>query len=682
MLTACTVNRTHKQIKMDSPAKAARAAIEAMTPEQKAELAAKFKEVQSQLINDNVVVLDTLRTDRENANNQAIALNETIKSSDDYSKRREIEKERQTFLTLRAELDSKILNQQNVVNALSNAGSLSSIVDEYGTKHENIADFRQVNSENITFDVKTILITAKPEYIPEIDGDHFKAKGYIFDAIRIDKDAYILAVDRYNESKFGDNSPNAPKDKTYGFGFSESRTNFVLLTLDQLVLTLDYYTTLAKANEIKSAADKNERAEASWFKRSIEQRQKYMDYYGKYPSLPAKVRKKINEPEWNAMSLEEKEEQYLPIKRYGTKRLKSKLDEKHMWSSFHDMYQRFINKDAARVDGKSKYGRAVKYANPETWAYWTKFREMMEFKIKDIRIQRQDLAENYKEALETSFGERNTDTVLKDKYGILVKRQNGDEIKPSEIEDIENAWSSAQNVFGDLKPNALKYNMKVSHSGKRLIFASKAIGVFIPSYNTIGVSMKYGYNQFESTMAHEIGHFMDYIVGQLNGKRWATDDYEDTAGKIAFEFRDHMNKPKNEQTDYINATKECFARAMQQYFGMSKYGNEAVLSHSYAPLEHAQAMIVADTFVDANNFNNKIKPLIQQFLKENNDVFKTTFDVDGSDTIEPIVEVSSEPKQDDSISDVIEGLKILAEDMVGQELQELNDVIEGLKLLV
>ena len=77
--------------------------------------------------------------------------------------------------------------------------------------------------------------------------------------------------------------------------------------------------------------------------------------------------------------------------------------------------------------------------------------------------------------------------------------------------------------------------------------------MFVPSYGTIGISDKYGDNQFQSTMAHECAHFIDYFMGQLNGKRWDTDDFEGLAGRIAFEFRDSMNKPKKDQSKYINS---------------------------------------------------------------------------------------------------------------------------------
>jgi hypothetical protein len=268
----------------------------------------------------------------------------------------------------------------------------------------------------------------------------------------------------------------------------------------------------------------------------------------------------------------------------------------------------------------------------------------------------------------------------------LVKRQNGDPINPFEITQISSAWEKVQSTYGNLKPNALKYNLKISHAGKKLIFSQKAIGVYIGDMGTIGVSDKFGDKQFESTMSHEVAHFIDNFIGELNGKRWATDDYESAAGVLAFTFRNNMNKSKNEQSDYINATKECFARAFQQFFGHKIYGDDAVVIQDAREGEATTPIYVASNFVNKENFETKIKPLVQKFLDENADVFKTTFDIDETNEIEPIgsetkiAETNVNPTED--IAALIEGLEVLADSSDDTDKQELLDVIEGLKLLL
>jgi major membrane immunogen (membrane-anchored lipoprotein) len=598
-----------------------------------------------------------------------------LSEKSDYSGMSDLYKVREGIQGIIAIRQSQIMNQENVVQALTNFGGLTELTDKKGFVHKNIADFREINSNEIVFDETNILSIAKPKYIPNIDEEAFARKGYVFDAIRISKDSYILSTSKYKDTVTADYSQP-----------------FVIVTLDQLVLTLDYYFKKAKAQAIAEAKRKTIREEENYDKLSVEQRDRYMKYYGIYGGLPAAVRKKITKDEWDQLDLEGKEKLYKPIKKYGSKKLTSKLDEKSMWASFHSMYERFINPQAMPKNKDGIPEKNGRFANPEVWEYWSAFREMMDFKIKDIRIQREDIADTYKKALETSFGESNVSDILKSRYGILVKRQNGDVINPLEVTQISSAWERVQSIFGNLKPNALKYNLKVSHAGKKLIFAMKAIGVYIPQMGTIGVSEKYGDKQFESTMSHEVAHFIDNFIGELNGKRWATDDYEGKAGVLSFTFRNNMNKPKSQQSDYINATKECFARAMQQYFAYKVYGKDALVIQEASEGEATTPIYNASNFVSFENFESKIKPLIEDFFAENEDVFKTTVDLDESNEIEPIGTETSVPENNvtptknpivetENISDLIEGLEILSESMNDKEKEEILDVIEGLKLL-
>jgi hypothetical protein len=301
------------------------------------------------------------------------------------------------------------------------------------------------------------------------------------------------------------------------------------------------------------------------------------------------------------------------------------------------MYQRFINKDAWPIDKEGKLvttgrGGFGTFGNPETFRYWYQFRDMMEFKIKDIRIQRIELSDIRKEAIETSFGLRNTDAVLQPEYGILVKRQNGDKINAAEIEQIRESWVDVNNIYGNLKDLALKNTLKISHTGKTLIFASKALGVLVPSMGTIAVSDKYGDQMFKMVMAHEVGHFIDNELGKIKSKRWATDDYESKAGIVAFTFRNNMNKPKQEQSDYINSTKECFARAMEQYFGFKKFGDDVEMA--YGP-DKTIYYSNADAYLNKEKFNTLVKPLIEEFLEEQKEIF-TVFVANVSNEAEAI----------------------------------------------
>lgn len=610
---------------------------------EKSKLVSSFKDGIDSLISINAKKLADLTSEIEEMEIEERELWEIQRNEKHGEVWRSTMEKRQAISVSIKEKKEEAVSIKNSLKALENGGSYSSISDRKGKEHEEIPDFRKVDSNYISFDEENILIDKQPGYIPIINEEDFRAMGYVFDAIRIEKDSYLLSINKY---------------KYLG---KDEKNQFVILTLDQLILTLDYYYTKAKALNKKEAADSNERAEQRWDEMSDDKKIRYLMQSNAYYGLPAKKKKTISKEDYNALDWKEREKIHKFFKTRGAKRLKSKLENNSMWVSFHEMYERFIDPTAVAP----KKG----YANSVVFAYWANFREMMEFKIKDIKIQRQDLSETYAQAIETSFGESNTETTLKDKFGILIKRQNGDKINLEETVQIEEAWGAVQRVFGDLKPNAIKYNIKVSHSGKRMIFASKAIGVYVSRFGTIGVSNKYGDMQFKSTMSHEIGHFIDNVIGELNGKRYATDDYESTAGKIAFSFRNSMNLSKEAQSDYINSTKECFARAMQQHFMIQHYGyDEAVVNFSYTQLDRTIPIVNLDDFVSKEKYESIIKPLVLQFLKENNDVLKTTVDVDGSENISNLA--------DGNNKDLIDALKLLLDVDTKGEVKKLIKTLE------
>lgn len=621
-----------------------------------------------QLLKDTLSRIEILRAESKLANEKVLNTPFNDPNKDLYKDEwKQIHNEFNSLLSL-------VMPLENSIQCLQNGGDLTTLTDKLGKVHESIPDFRRIETLNIAFDEDTILESPRPKYIPVVDEKSLEYKGYVFDSIRIEKDTYILAT-----KTFKWNEENA----------------FVIVTLDQLILILDYYIKKAKAINEVEAEKRSSANEAYWDRLSEDRKSSFLNQKGLYFSLPVKIKKTITQSDYESLDWIEKEKLYKFYKRYGAKRLVSKLEDKQMWVSFHDMYQQFVNPDAHPVNSKGELQVGKRaglglYGNKEIFTYWYWFRDMLDFKIKDIKAQRDDLAESYQQAIETSFGASNTNDTLKNEFGILVKRQNGDPINPVEIEQIKDVWSMVQQTFGNLKVNSDKHNIKVSHSGNKLIFATKAIGVYIKEMGTIGISNKYGDLQFKSTLAHEIAHFIDNFIGEINGKRWASDDYESLAGQIAFTFRNNMNKPKAQQTDYINSTKECFARAFQQYFGYINFGDEASIAHSYVDLGTIQKIYNSDNFLNKGDFTQKVLPLIEQFLEENKDVFSFGTDVDHSNKIVPVGTESTgtEPSETSidtekkEIQDAIDGLTILLGVSDESESQEIQDTIDGLKFLL
>jgi hypothetical protein len=703
--------------------------FDSLTPEQLAELQNSFTETMDRIKSESVQKLEALKVEKEKLEAEKKALGSEYSN---WDKKQKLNQEIEI-------VSGSILNQENVVKVLENNGLICNITDEHGYEYKEVPDFRKVDSSEFDFDEKNVLIIPTPKYIPFIDEDKFRQHGYVFDAIRLTEDSYMVCVGNYSRKE-------------------KAKNSFFIATLDQLVLIIDYYTARAKAKNIERANKADEDSKQRYFALSEEKKRYYMFQPNIYRYLSASDKKKVSESEWDKMSLEEREKYYLPISKAPVKRLVSKLGENQMWISFHSMYEDFIDKRKTLLDKEGKPNPQGRYADPTVMKYWRDFAEMVNYKLKDIKIQREDYSDTYKQAIETSFGESNVDPILKEKYGILVKRQNGDKINAIEIDLIEKSWVKIQSVYGNLKAEALKNNLKISHSGEKLMFAMKALGVFIPQMGTIGVSNKLGEVDFRSTFSHETAHFIDNFIGKLNGKRWATDDYESLAGRIAFTFRNSMNKSKTDQTDYINATKECFARAFQQYFGMKTEGEDAFtknVDNKVAP--EGIEIWKHPNFVNKFTFKDEIEPLIEQFLKENLDVFETTVDIDGTNDLAPITveenKVVDEVKVDEdvlkpfkdivlesssfdeaydkilnykgvprkvsdfflkkynpnkvldqyetfskfysevkgeqsnkepeeSIEDLIEGLKVMLEYAEGSEKEELENTIEGLKLLL
>lgn len=550
-----------------------------------------------------------------------------------------------------ANLEPLIRKQENIIKVLKNHGDLISFTDKRGTRHERIPDFTKVDTRTIIFDEENILTEPVPGYIPLINETKFRHMGFVFDCIRMDKDQYLLATEGYKEDIYYHAEEDEPK----------ADHGLIMVTLDQLVLINDYYYTKAKAINQKSADDNTKRQEEYWDKLPEERRKKYYEQDAKalYNALPAKDKKKVTFEQWEKMTWQEKEQVHKFHKRYGAKRLVSKLEDDRMYVSFHEMYERFVDATALPKNTKTGQPEPAGPRRPQGYQmtahidvsmYWDWFKEFMKWKMKDIRVQREFESDIRKAAIETSFGESNTDSTLKEKYGILVKRQSGDKINPVEIEQIRNAWVKINKLFGGLKKVAEEKNLKISHTASTYIFASKAIGIFIPDMQTIAVSAKYGDEQFENTFAHETAHWIDSLLGGQDGKRWITDDFESTAGKIVSLFRRNQNRASD--SDYLNSSKECFARAMQQYYAITNFGDNAQLMFVDKPLSELTYFFEEDKYVSKDVYYSKLKPLIEQFISENKDLFK--YGVEADDVVNEIekIELSDENMENKEIEQI------------------------------
>lgn len=244
--------------------------------------------------------------------------------------------------------------------------------------------------------------------------------------------------------------------------------------------------------------------------------------------------------------------------------------------------------------------------------FWKEKRELFaDIKQKgvDMELQLEDLENSYSKGQETSYGNSGVKDDLLKEYGVRVKRQNGDEIKPEEINQIKEGLSSVYSVFGNRKEMAEKWGLKISHSGEKMMHARKALGLFFPHYNAIGVS--FGSKELSGgfILAHEFGHFMDYWVGKKNGSHYGSDKQGSLENQIAKTFKKSCNKLSD--SAYWGRTCENFARSMEQY-------------HAYKTDSNGYLGYTKDNnYASKEKFETLIVPLVEKFLQENNDLLKS-----------------------------------------------------------
>lgn len=609
------------------------------------------------------------------------------RESKDYSIKSELNNKAWDISQEINELNPKVNFLKNITFCLSNGGSLVNFTDNLGFEHKEICDFRGISTDNFDFSEEEILELPQPKYIPYFNRKELERKGFVVEAIKYTDDSYIVALGTYNEKSF-----------------KKGTLQLVILNLDQLALSLDYYYTKAKAENRAEAKRQNKRNEENFLNKSEQYRENFYNQNRFYFSLPAKLRKTISEVEWNNLSLAEKQELYLPVKKYKGKRITAKLTATEMYLSYVEMYLRFVDKsktvenfvkegikNAKTEDEKLRLKQQLilhnsgrsKTAHPDIFKYYFEFRDAMKFKTIDIRIQRTALSETYQKGMETSYGRSGVDKRLYNEFGIVVKRQNGERISVMDFDQIKEGWMDCVKVFGNLKPLSEKYQMVVSHSSRKYQFANKrAIGIFIPTIPAIGVSSKFGEVQFKTTMAHEVAHFLDYCVGQIRGLRYSTDDFDSTSGKLVKLFRDNMNLASSEQNDYINSSKECFARAFEQYFSYKLYGFDG-------KVEYSEGQVEDDNYFENDNYVSRgmwglIEPLIEKFLDENKDVLEFTVDLDQTDEKEPIgveeeIEFLIQKEENLKIKKGLEILKSnkMAKDLTKKDIEYLSEVIDS-----
>ncbi|MDR2078104.1 MAG: hypothetical protein LBP74_00095 [Treponema sp.] len=246
----------------------------------------------------------------------------------------------------------------------------------------------------------------------------------------------------------------------------------------------------------------------------------------------------------------------------------------------------------------------------EAWDAYRTIKEEVRQKMLDMSCQIGDLQSSYTKGTETSYGDKNTNSSLKEKYGVLVKRQNGDAINGEEIKEIAGALDKIGRVFGDLKDISEEYGLKISHAGVKHMFARKFAGLFFDVHKAIGVSFANKDTDY-LVLAHEYAHFLDSRAGKKQNHFFASDKPGAIENTIAKEFRVVMNKEQagTRNSKYLNRTCECFARAMEQY-----------AAYELSP-EQYKRYCGSEAYAAKDLFEGKIFPRVKTLLVERHDLW-------------------------------------------------------------
>ena len=235
-------------------------------------------------------------------------------------------------------------------------------------------------------------------------------------------------------------------------------------------------------------------------------------------------------------------------------------------------------------------------------------------KILDLNLDKIDYGNAYTKGEITSYGDTGLSNSLYEDFGVRIKKQNGSTFSLEQKNRVESVLKDTYSYYGDLSNISKDFNLKVSYADNCRQHARKAIGLFTPYHNAIGVSF-FDDNTYEkTTAAHEFAHFLDYIKGNEFSYRYASDKDGSLENQIATKYKklireqNENNKSKVGESktiklgDYWYRTCECFARAMEQDFELT-----IGLKEKCEPPAYLQEKI----------FNKEIKPLIEELKKEN-----------------------------------------------------------------
>jgi hypothetical protein len=213
--------------------------------------------------------------------------------------------------------------------------------------------------------------------------------------------------------------------------------------------------------------------------------------------------------------------------------------------------------------------------------------------------------EAYLEGRETSFGKRNVEDDILDSHGVMIKRQNGNELSSDDKEALKKVVADTYAAIGNeetLSKMARDKKLKVSFSGDKMAYLTNAMGLYVPTESTVVIGKR-----MTQVLPHEFAHFMDDHLGDESKKgrgSYASEMPHTVEGKATILGRKTFTKAskRTQQTGgYWNRSCEVFARMVEQYAAVNHYNDESYYGK--------------DGYWTKANYDI-IKPEIEKVLKE------------------------------------------------------------------
>lgn len=262
-------------------------------------------------------------------------------------------------------------------------------------------------------------------------------------------------------------------------------------------------------------------------------------------------------------------------------------------------------------DLKEKAGKSIRESQNLIFCHYKVLLDDLKIVKNDMNYAKQDYASTFQTGRETSYGDSGCSNALLNEFGVLIKKQNGSTFSKEQRELLSDTIRACYDELGDMSRTAADYGLKISYADNVRQHASKAVGIFFPYYQAIGVSFfnndTKDCQNVESrlTLVHEMTHWLDYMKGRENSFRYASDNFNTLENKIAKEFRRYLTVVG----DYWNRTCECLARAVEQHYAMSLGIDENEFRQDHKGM------------IGYGVFGERVRPLVRQLIEENKKIF-------------------------------------------------------------